>query len=107
MTTYEVGDHVLIRGKVVLVYGGERGYEVELFSKTDRYDAIVRPDLIVGKTAAPPMDEPDRESLVVDDDGDVWRFRDGFWKLTRNAHGVTWAQLIEAHGPVRVYEATS
>lgn len=104
---YKVGDFVLIRGQVVKVYGGEVGYSVELFSKTDQYQAIVRPDLIIEKVAPPLPDEPDHEAVVVDHDDDVWRFRDGFWKLSPRSLGVTWTELAKSHGPLRIFEQTS
>lgn len=107
MTTYEVGDHVLIRAKVVKVAGADVGVLVELFSKTDQYDAWVRPDLITGKTAPPAPPEPDRTYVVVDREGDLWR-----WEASRAAwcyksSESSWANLCSSYSPLEIYERVS
>jgi hypothetical protein len=49
-----VGDVVWLQVKVLKVFpGDELGYEVALFSKTDEYSAVVRPDHVVRVVRAP------------------------------------------------------
>lgn len=106
---YDVGDHVLILGKVVKAWGADIGYTVELFSKTDQYTAMIRPDLVVAKTADPTPPEPDREYLVVDQDGDIWSWSHDAraWECRSESGQLVWAELVKTFGPVSVYGSIS
>ena len=103
MSDYAIGDWVLIRGQVTAVFGSDIGYAVELFSKTDQYAAHVRPDLVIQKTAPPIQPEPDREYLIRDSDGDVWRWsaRQLAWECRGVIRG--WESLCRDYGPLKIY----
>lgn len=106
MNAHEVGDWVLIRAQVVKVHGSDIGYAVELFSKTDQYEAYIRPDLVVAKTDPPPQPEPDREYLIKDRAGDFWRWsvRQSAWEcITAGGAFLAWGKLVASFGPVAVY----
>jgi hypothetical protein len=47
------GDVLLLQVKVLEAYSGELGYRVALFSKTDQYEAVIRPDHVVRVVFAP------------------------------------------------------
>lgn len=72
MSAFKVGDWVLIRARVVEVYGSDIGYSVELFSKTDQYAAAIRPDQISSGTVRPTPPEADHEAIIKDTDGHLW-----------------------------------
>lgn len=53
-----------------------------------------------------PVPEPDRDYIVLDREGDLWRWsvRQSAWECTRNpAAYLGWQSLVEAYGPLRVY----
>lgn len=110
MTAYKVGDWVLIRAKVLEARGGEIGYSVELFSKTDQYAAWVRPDLITAKARRPEAPEADRRAVVKDTDGHLWTWdaRQQAWSCRTDRDGsvLTWESLDTTLGPLQVYEAS-
>lgn len=64
---YQPDQYVTLRAKVIEARGGELGYLVELFSKTDQYQAWVRPDMVTGPADPPPVDEPKGLGAVVKD----------------------------------------
>lgn len=65
-----VGDEVLVRGTAVRVVPGV-GVLVELFSKTDRYEAWVRHDMIADVLLPePPLEPPDGAIALGGPDGE-------------------------------------
>ena len=106
MSDYAIGDWVSIRAQVSAVFPADIGVEVELFSKTDQYHAMVRPDLVLGKTDPPPQPEPDREYLVKDGQGDIWRWdvRQFAWHcITTTDVYARWESLLCDYAPVTIY----
>lgn len=109
MRGYEVGDFVLILGKVVEVHGADVGYSVELFSKTDQYTARIRPDLVIAKADRPAKPEADHDAIVKDVEGDLWTwdFRQQAWSCNSvTPTFLTWETLDSTLGPLGVYEQT-
>lgn len=111
MTAHKVGDFVLIRAQVIEVHGADVGYAVELFSKTDQYTAMIRPDLVIAQTHRPAAPEPDHQAIVKDTDGHLWTWdqRQQAWSCSTDRDGtvLTWETLDSTLGPLKVYEATA
>jgi hypothetical protein len=103
-TRFKPGDYVLVRCKVLeAIDDQEIGYAVEVFSKTDQYKMWVRPDLIIDKVPTPIPPEPDRKSLVRDNDGDTWEWSgDGLWICGDMKR--PWEDLFRYGAPITVYE---
>lgn len=110
MTGYELGDYVLVLGKVVgRGPADDVGYAIELFSKTDQYTAMVRPDLVIAKHEPPPPAEPPHEAIVKDKEGDLWHWstRQSAWEcVTDGPTFLSWDTLWGCYAPLKVYEAT-
>lgn len=54
----------------------------------------------------PPMPEPDRDCLVMDRDGDIWRDTGcGVWEGESIEHVIMyeWGDLLREYGPLTVY----
>jgi hypothetical protein len=85
------GDWVLIRAKVL-----ERPFPetvlVELWSKTDQYQAHVRPDLCVQIVPKPIPDEP-AEGAVVMLNAAAYQRVGGEWFRAGYSEGYAWEQL--------------
>lgn len=94
----KAGSWVLIRAKVLEVYGADVGLTVELFSKTDQYKAIIRRDLVVDVIDPPLPPEPSHDAIVtVDKSSLIFRWSDKWgWQ---NGLGVfyDWATLYRIY----------
>ena len=65
-----------------------------------------RKDLYAALAKQLPTPEPDREYLLKDKDGDIWRWdaHQIAWKsLATGAGHLTWPALTAAYGPVTIY----
>lgn len=111
MSGFGRGDYVLILAKIVEVHGSDIGYSVELWSKTDQYTAMVRPDLVITTADRPAAPEADRDAVVTDTDGHLWTWdvRQQAWSCRTDRDGsvLTWETLDSTLGPLKVYEATA
>lgn len=111
MSGFGRGDYVLILAKIVEVHGSDIGYSVELWSKTDQYTAMVRPDLVITTADRPAAPEADRGAIVKDTGGNLWTWdtRQQAWECISDRYvGVlTWETLDSTLGPLKVHEATA
>jgi hypothetical protein len=82
------------------------GVVVETFNNGETVDVDgLRYDITYGHTfelLTPP--EPDRNSIVIDRENDVWRHAGGKkWVEMNSGASASWDRLIAGYGPVKVY----
>ncbi|MGX6605634.1 hypothetical protein ACWKSP_26400 [Micromonosporaceae bacterium Da 78-11] len=95
------GDWVLIRAKV-LARPFPETVLVELFSKTDQYEAHVRPDLVVEIVPKPIPDEPATGSVALVNDEAFQRQVTGGWIGVGHPRIFSWATLAGGSSEVEV-----